>query len=105
MLKLSLRRARRFFCLSAGAVFLTAFFFFLFFRLPPSPARSPLALRQQAENDEIYFELRSEALFQKKRGFVSMASINEVRHAACRVWHVACQCSNFGSAKYTAALE
>jgi len=59
-------------------------------------------VRQQAENDEIYFRLiESKA---KNRGFVSKASINEVSHAACRAMHVACQCSNFGSAKYTAAL-
>jgi len=41
---------------------------------------------------------------QKKQGFVSRASINEVSHAACRDRLVACKCSNLRSAKYTVEL-
>ena len=67
---------------------------------PPSPAHPPLKVRQQAKNDEIYFEFIN--IKQKKRGFVAMSSITVVGHAACNDRHVACECSNFNSAKCAA---
>jgi len=73
---------------------------FFLFCPPPSPAHTPLKVRQQAENNEIYFELVN--MKQKKRGFVAMSSITVVGHTACKDRYAVCESSNINSAKYAA---